>query len=234
MFHKVIPILIALSANSAFAQNFDMWVVKAGANPSWSIPDDVEYKFPEFSNGYIVTHEGKRTQNLTLNFSHLFVAPVMVKAPGDTLTVSPDIVKQVWIGKTCFALLRDKYYELLTFAEPVKLAKQRYLRIFRTEHIDPTGGIATQRSSQYTRGMPAPGSLNPNSKVTVNAQLSFKFEEDYYFIGPDGKAHSAKESTLLKLYRSKKDEVEAFIANSKTDFNNESDLIKLVEYCQTL
>jgi hypothetical protein len=237
LFRFVLLAVTAIIYETAAAQNFQMYVVNPGANPSWSIPDSVEYKFPGFMNGYIVTKDDKRTQSMKLNFSHLFVSPVMINTGGDTLLVAPEIIKQLWINKTCYVFVEDKYMELLTFAEPVRLAKQRYLRLFRVEHVDERGGVSPARSSQNLRGT-SPVSqnpnLNPNSSVGVNTQKSFKFETEYYFVTKNGDAVKAKSSSILKLHKSNSKAVEAFINEQEIDFDDESDLLRLMDYCQML
>jgi hypothetical protein len=217
----------------SWAQSREFYVVRAGRNPSWSIPDSAEFKFAQFTSGYIVLKDDKRTEDMSMNFNQLFVSPVMIKAPGDTVMIGSDIVKSVWIGKSNFVFIRDKYYELLTFAEPVKLAKQHFLRLFRTELVDSHGGVSTARTSQAIRGRRPPGTPTLLNEISANTQNSFKFQTDFYFIGPDGEAESAKKSSLLKHYKSKKDRIDTYIKDQKIDFKSESDLLKLMEFCQS-
>jgi hypothetical protein len=76
--------------------------------------------------------------------------------------------------------------------------------------------------SQHLRNLVA------NEKLTYTERIT-------YFIGDRFNHFSkANKKGLLKIYHSKEKEVEKYLQENKTDFNNEEDLKKLSTYLQTL
>lgn len=67
-----------------------------------------------------------------------------------------------------------------------------------------------------------------------NGDTRFQKTYEYYFLGPDKRAHKAERSSLTKLFPRSSREIQNYAKQIMVDFHNEFDLRRMVTFCNNL
>jgi|JI102314A2RNA_FD_contig_31_1626377_length_889_multi_3_in_0_out_0_1 hypothetical protein len=200
-----------------------------GLDPSKVFPLAAKYRLPEFTTGHLITFDGKRSQNLTLNFNLFSEAPQFLDKNGDTLFLDTNLAEFIHLGTVDYFYDKDHYYEIIKNTEPIKLAIRRRWRVARIVSNNSVGERVgdAQVNTQERRGAlvfsPALGKMVRNENTIYEVDLT------YFLIDKNKAVHKANKASFLRLQKTNKAELESFLSSEKIDFNKEADLIYLVE-----
>jgi len=56
----------------------------------------------------------------------------------------------------------------------------------------------------------------------------------YFLMNEKGRIYPANKKNILKIYKKKKSQIKEHLANTKFDFESETSLVELIDYCETL
>ena len=70
--------------------------------------------------------------------------------------------------------------------------------------------------------------------TTLGSDIYYTKEEHYYFLDQKNKSYLASATSIQKLFDDQRKKIKAYLAENKIDFENQSDLIKLLKFCDDL
>ena len=208
-------------------------LVKAGDDVSKTIPKKEQLRYPEFQDGQLVYPQGKRSNVIKLNYNLLVGAMQFIDHKGDTLFIPEDsnIFKYVQINRDLYYHdFMQGYFEILTREDPIKLLGQTKWRIVRKEAV-VNNGYGNSSSVSNTEYSSRRSDVNT---FVQNENSLFKKELYYFLLGRKDKIYKANKAGFVKAFAEYKKQVRLFFADEEIDFQNEGDLKKLLEFCNTL
>ena len=213
----------------AKAQQKKVYVVKAGEMISQTVPFSEMYSYPSFVNGMVYFRSGESSTG-RLNYNILTSEMDFVDAKGDTLALADEpLVKLIVIGRDSF-FFNNGYFKLVVSTNQFKLGKRE---VFTTAKIEKTGA--------YDQPMPAgidtyDGFSNGNhvTKLVVKQNITLVKETAYYFGNKNNEFLPANRKNLLRIFTKQEKELQKYLNSNEISFTKEEDLIKIVNYLQTL
>ncbi|HMG92597.1 MAG TPA: hypothetical protein VK589_21215 [Chryseolinea sp.] len=183
---------------------------------------DSIYLFPSFQYGRITFATGYSPEDKVLMNYDLYSAEMaLITKDGDTTHLKrTKELKLLNIGDHLF--LQDYkvgYIEIIQQL-PVSLG---VLNVMSTEHMEYVSG----NREGGTYGMDTRGTPSVYDRYYRKGKL-------YYFIDRDNKVYKATRASILKLFRKNKDEIDVYRRENKIDFENRSDLVKLLRFCNEM
>ena len=70
--------------------------------------------------------------------------------------------------------------------------------------------------------------------TTLASDIYCTKEEHYYFLDQENKSYLASATSIQKLFDDQRKKIKAYLAENKIDFTNQSDLIKILKFCDEL
>ena len=231
---KSFVILIALCCLeiAAFSQDQDHYMVRAGQEASEVIPRVRHFYYADFQQGQVFYPQGKRSDVMMLNYNTLLQVMQYIDAHGDTLFIPEEsnIFKYVKIGKDIFYHhFKEGYFNLYTRNDQFNLASRTRWKIQRRDMMVYNG---------YGMSSVSPGSTlserRVGESVVPNEDVAYVTESDFYVVGPKDLVFRANRAGFLKAYPENKEDIQAYIREHQTDFDNQESLLELVEYGNNL
>jgi hypothetical protein len=217
---------------SALAQAPEEYLVRAGEEPSDVIPRIQQFYFPDFRQGQVFYPQGKRSDVLLLNYNTLLDVMQYIDSNGDTLFIPEEsnIFKYVRIGEEIFYHhFREGYFNLHSREDNYNLATRTRWKIERRD-LMISNGYGTMEAS--------PGSTISNKRVgnrfVQNEDMAYSYESAYYVVGPRDVVFRANRAGFMKSFPDNKNEIQAFIREHQTDFDDEQSLKLLVSFTSSL
>ena len=169
---------------------------------------DSVYRFPAFEYGRITLATGfSPEEKIRLNYNLYLGQMQMITTTGDTSHVKQlKELKFISIGDHLFCHEYNVGYIEIIHKSPVALG---VLNIMIT--ADPDERTTTSKYDRY-----------------------YMKKGYYYFIGKDNKPSKATRATIQRLYPDQQKNLKAYLSENRIDFENQSDLIKLLKFCNGL
>jgi len=70
--------------------------------------------------------------------------------------------------------------------------------------------------------------------TTLASDIYCTKEEHYFFLDEENKSYLASATSIQKLFDDQRKKIKAYLTENKIDFKNQSDLIKLLKFCDDL
>lgn len=230
--NKSLLLLMAVLLLAAVSRGQGEYVVRTGQEAAEVIPRVEHFYFPEFQQGQVFYPQGKRSDVMLLNYNTLLEVMQYIDAQGDTLYIPEEsnIFKYVRIGKNLFYHhFKEGYLNLLTRHDQFNLASRRRWKIERRDMMVYNG---------YGMSSVSPGSTLSERRVgqdvVPNQDVAYITEEQYFVVGPRDAVYRANRAGLLKAYSAHKEEMQAYLREHQIDFDNESALMDLILYGNSL
>ncbi len=227
-------ITLCLCTPLAFSQTYNTILVKAGEDPVKVIPWKERYRYPEFLEGSFYDPQVKRSQILKLNYNIFFNAVQFINSDGDTLFVdeNSNMFKYVQIsGDLYYHDFRAGYFEILTLEPSVKLLAQLKWKVIRKEIVvnNGYGSISSVSGTEYSsRRAGDIGNFVQNENALLGKDLS------YFLLGKKDKLYKANKAGFIKAFSNHKQQIQLYLKEQDIDFLKETDLKKLLEFCNDL
>ena len=225
---KTVLILLAALASYAGlqAQKTTAVTIKAGNKISDHLPSSEIYAFPQFTSGNVFFKDGTKAE-ARLNYNYLVDEMHFIDRKGDTLALdNENTIKHIAIGTDTFyynqgyfRLIRQNKEAILAFKQVWALGDIKKSGAF---NMPSSSGAITTISSFVGRG--------GNYNLALMEDMDLKKLE--YFILGDQYNHfsAAGKKNLLLLFPMKQQAIKSYLQESKVDFNNKEDLVKLVQF----
>lgn len=224
---KKIIFLIAISIASVpsviKAQVYEKTTVHAGANLS----EASYYLFPSFTDATVKLKKGELISKM--NFNLLICQMQFINEHGDTLNIArPADIDTIALDSSLFFYKDEGYYEIFAAADFVKLAVVR--KVSYEALKNGAFGLASHSGAgieSYTSFISQSG----EKQLVLNEDVNILKETTYFLIDSNGEKLKANKSNFLKLFSKDKQLIEAYLKQSKFNFDKQSDLKKLFHFC---
>ena len=229
---KILLVLLILICTNLNAQNSDKTLrVKNGSDIRKTIPVRDRYLYEEFKEGKVYFRNGN-TSKSPLNYS-LFHREIQFISPTkDTLLLGDnDFISKIIIQSDTFYFDRSHgHIQKIGNYGKVKLGKQQMLLIMGNEkyagYNEYSGTAAVSNFSNFSNRN---GEL---MQLESNVKLIVRRKSDYFLIDQNFRFALPNRANFLKLFPEKRRDITAYLKENETDFLNENDIVKLLEFCQ--
>lgn len=188
------------------------------------------YLFPEFTQGLILMKTGMKYEVL-LNYNSL-TEEMIFEDKGKKLAIGKNVldnVDSVYINDRKFIALSNKFIELL-YHSKWDLYGEHTCRV--KEKGTPIGYGARSK----TTAISSYSSFYSNGDL-YNLKLPDSFEIEpctYYWLKKNGKFNRFQSMReLKKLYKDKEDLFKAYVKKYDIEYNNQEEIIQLIEYLES-
>ncbi|SEJ27565.1 hypothetical protein SAMN04487995_3908 [Dyadobacter koreensis] len=230
---SIFCILICIYTNLN-AQNTDKTIrVKNGSDIRKTVPMRDRYLYEEFKEGKVFFRNGNISKS-PLNYS-LFHREIQFISPAkDTLLLGDnDFISKIIIQSDTFYFDRSHgHIQKIGNYGKIKLGKQQMLLIMGNEkyagYNEYSGTAAVSSFSNFSNRN---GELQ---QLQSNDKLILRRKSDYYLIDQNLRFALPNRANFLKLFPEKRKDITAYLKENETDFLKETDLVKLLEFCQSL
>lgn len=220
----IVLALLLIQAKPLLAQDSTLIFIEANRLVSEVLTPDKIYQHPQFVKSQIFFRDGSLTEAL-LNYNYLNGEIEFIGPGRDTLAIAKDQmlnIKKVIIDSH-FYFYDQGYLEQVDENTFGKLLRKQMYVVTRREKIgaynQPTSISAIDSYGSFTHNY---GSFTSKLKVQENITLALK---SHYFFGDQyNTILPATKKNLVKLYPSKKQEIEAYLKQHPVNFKNSTDL----------
>ncbi|WP_221392406.1 hypothetical protein [Dyadobacter sp. NIV53] len=227
------PIYFLISISSFAQSTGNTYKVKNGTDISQAIPFGERYKYELFRNGKVYFRNGK-ISTAKLNYSLFHGEIQFINLQNDTLMLADnDFIDRIEIGNDLFYYVRKNGHIWLknNFGE-IKLAEKQRLMIMGKEKYSAYDQYsATSSISSYS-------SFNNGNGVALglkgNDKAVLRKKSIYYLIDKNQRFYLANKASLFKIYPEKKRILNGYLKENDIDFNNEQDLINLLQFSSSV
>ncbi len=192
-----------------------------------SVSANSYFLFSSFGNANVRFKNGG-SLSAKMNFNLLLSQMEFISPAGDTLALSkPEEIDSIYLNYSVF-YYNNEYFEIPPGGDSVRLV------ILRKATYEPLKIGAMGIASASGSGIQTYASLidkNGEKNLVMNEDISVTMETIYLLLQPDGKTESATKSNFIKKFTGRKQEIESFIKSNKINFNKQSDLMSLLQFC---
>jgi len=213
------------------AQNRQVIEASSGDDLTKIVSTQMQYLFPEFTQGdvYYKGHKG----NGNLNYNMLLGEMQFVENGQVLALANVNDVVLVNINNRKFYPFNEK-----EFVEELKSTGKYQLCVRRKGNVAQHAKKGAYGTSSSTSSITSYSSINSDSRqydLKVLDEVLISVNYFYYLVGSNGKYTLIKNvKTFTKQIPAYRAQIEAFVKEHQTRFNNEEDLILLLEYCGKL
>ena len=187
------------------------------------------YGYPKFTEGYILSSDGKIASAL-LNYNRLSGQILFIDRKGDTLEFAdPGSFRYVAILKDTFYYFDKAYLKLISHYNTINLYKKETIQYSGKEKKGAYGGYS---------GTTAANSINKVSdeidlkKIRVDENILYASSTGYYLGAPGGNYYPAVKKNFKNIFRQKEKQLDDYLAKNKINYRAEADLLRLLDYLQ--
>lgn len=214
----IVVVLLMLSALTG--------LVRGQEDEELSLP---QFLYTDFSEGTILLKNGQK-RNIPMNYNLLTEKMVFHQNGKPYDLAGIETIDSVFIQNTCFIPMGNIFYEVAVNDKATLLIQHRGSLI-------PPGKPAPYGGVSHTSSTTTYSSIN-TAGGTYNLKMPSDFSVNYhpvYLLRIDYEIHSfTKQSQFLKIFPGKESELKAFIKANKIRFDKKENLVKLIEYCNSL
>ena len=220
----MLPVLVS-------AQNKQIVEAKYGEDLSIKVSNQMQYLFPEFTNGdvYYNGYNGKGRLNYNMLLGEMqFIENDQIM----TLTNTKNVIV-LNIDNRKFYPFNDK-----EFTEELLSTGKHQLRVRRKATASPhskKGAYGTESSISSSSNVSYSTLHSGMYNLDVEEKLVISLNYYYYLVGKNGKYALIKNiKPFTKQFPAFRAQIKEFVNENRTRFNNEDDLKALLEFCSKL
>ncbi|MCX6256013.1 MAG: hypothetical protein NTV31_16290 [Bacteroidia bacterium] len=187
-----------------------------------------QFLFPEFLSGKIDLKDG-RDFDMILNYNIISEKITFIQRGKILDLTNPGSVDTIYLGGKIFIPFGKVFYEVLS-EEPFILFVQHKGIVQEPLKTDSYGRVP-ETSSASSMNYFKDGS---DLKALLDRNFIIK-KEDVYWVHMNESMQSFKDATqLVKIFPDIKSEIRLYIRQNKIKFENSDDILKLMNYCNSL
>lgn len=229
---KLLLLMLCWAALGTAAMAQKQIRVKADANVMNAIPMADRYRYPQFMTGTVTYRNGVAGSG-QLNYNRLLGEMQFIDPKGDTMALADEQnVAHVSIGANHFYVNPGKGCpEVIADHGSVKLAKQVVLKSMRTEKKVAYG----QSSGASSVATVQPYSNNSSvHRIGSTGDQMVQEEVSYFIVDQNDRYYLMTKSAVFKVFSKHKKAIETYLNENPTQFTEEADLRKLIQFCSGL
>lgn len=226
-------LIASLSSVSIAQKTGDTYQVSSSRNVNEVIPFEGRFQYPAFTDGLVHFRNG-RTSKAKMNYSLLHGEVMFIDRLRDTLLLADnDFIDRVYIGQNLYYYYPGHGHILISADYGhVKLGKKEFLVQMGHEKYASYGQYSsTSAISSYSSFMNNKGEfryLQPNEKVMM------KRRQVYFLVDKNARFYVANRSNLMKIFPSRKSEINRFLKENDINLEIGPDLDKTLTFCNTM
>lgn len=227
---KIITLCVCiLLAQFACAQDSTIFIAADQYVSEVATPEKI-YHYSNFIAGKIF-FRNNTVSDARLNYNYLNGEIEFISPNNDTLAISKkqmlDIERVVIDTGTFF--YNDGYLELVAQSDVGRLLKKEMYVVFKREKIggydQPSSTSAIESFSSFKESYGTRQfDLKVRENITLVLRTNYFFGDQYHVMLP------ANKKNLYKVFRSKKDLIDSYLANNDVDFRKSADIKKLFAF----
>jgi hypothetical protein len=214
------------------AQNREIVEAASGEDLTKKVSTHMQYLFPEFTSGDVY-YKGSPKGSGMMNYNML-AGEMQFVEDGKLLALAnvKDVIL-VNIDNRKFYPFNDK-----EFVEEIVSTGKVQLRVRRRGNVAQHSKKGAYGTSSSTSSITSYSSINSDNRqynLTVEENVLITLNRTYYLVGLNGKYTVIKNrKTFSKQFPGHDTQIESFVKEQQTRFDNEDDLKALMEYCSKL
>lgn len=217
----------------SFSQEREVILKGTGENLAEKVSGKMQYIFPDFIDG-IVYSKTRGNINVKLNYNMLLGEMHFITKEGEILALGDlEDVFVVTIGERKFYPFNDK-----EFTEELVSNRKIGLRVRRKAkagHLSKQGAYGAQSSLASISTVQSMETDGKRFDLKTAENIIVSVDNAYYLVKDKNKFSLIKNmKSFTKQFSNYKKQIETFVKEHEIDFNEEEDLIKLIEYCNGL
>ena len=223
--------LLLLFPGWVSAQNKQILEATSGEDLSEKVSAQMQYLFPEFTNGDVFYKGNKGSGKLNYNMllgEMQFVENNQIQ----TLDNVKDVIL-VTINNRKFYPFNDK-----EFTESLLTTGDYQLRVRRKGNVASHGKKGAYGTYSATSSITSYSSIKSDSHMydlSVKEEVLISLNSFYYIVGTNGKHVQIRNiKAFVKFFPSYHAQIEQFVKDRNIRFDHEDDLKALLEYCSKL
>ena len=219
---------LLLNTCAVYAQA-DSYTVKPGENVNSTLPTNVKFLYPQFTEGSVFFRDGTQS-NASLDYNLLTNEMQFITPKGDTFAVANEVtIKYIVIGSDTF--FYDKtYLQLVAGNATAKLAKKEVLIM---GDVRKAGGYGQVSSTSAITTVSSVRLQNRVTNLTENKELIISKETTYYIGDIYNHFLPANKKNIIKMFGKKQPAIEQYFKNNKVALNKEADLKALIDFLKS-
>lgn len=197
---------------------------------SEAINPELQFLFTDFQNGKIIMKDSKII-NCQLNYNFLTDEMLFIDAKGKEMALAnPHEVADVYIGNRLFIPSNKGYFEVIEKGTVSLLYK--WICNFTDAGKEGAMGIAKDAPGMYQMNQISFDArqwkldVDKEAVVTVKVIPYLRVKSKYVLI--------KGEKDFLKAFSGKRNEIKIYLGKNPVDFRKETDLRRLIKYCNSL
>lgn len=219
-------VLFVLIFNALSAQD-ETVIVKNGALVDGDRFRKNFYFLPDFGEGDVKLKDGKVLHSI---FNINVYKQVLHAISNGKDTIAVDIepnIEYVTISGKVFRKLNGVYYQLIATDGRIILALRKDLRI---TNPNKNGAYGSPGETASVTNINVLGVTEHTAALSGNVNYKFSYSETLSLMTARGMNYQFNKKNFLKLFSAKQADLEAYIKENKTDFQNPVSLTKMFNY----
>ena len=213
------------------AQNRQILEATSGEDLSGKVSNQMQYIFPEFTNGEVF-YRGYKGSGM-LNYNMLLGEMQFLENDQVMALANVKDVVVLNIGNRRFYPFNDK-----EFTEELTSTGKYQLRVRRRGNVAQHSKKGAYGMDSSTSAITSYSSINSDNRqynLNVQEKVLVSLNYFYYLVGTNGKYILIKNmKTFTKQFPAHRAQIETFVKERQIRFDNGDDLKTLLEYCSNL
>lgn len=218
-------LIISLSCIlSSIAQSKQSTELKPGQDVSQLIAQHQRYYYEQFQPGRVYFRNGVSSP-ARMNYNYLNQEIQFISAHGDTLSIAREnALDEIKIGDETYVYNSSyKYLKIIEDLTSIKLAVKYFIKAI----VNQSGQVLLlDRKGKSPDPLEAAGA--------EREVLTLEKGQEYFIIDKNQRIYPALRYNLFRIYPDNRAEIRNFIKQQRISFEEEKDLIRVVEYCNRL
>ncbi|NSW93968.1 MAG: hypothetical protein HPY62_04565 [Bacteroidales bacterium] len=190
----------------------------------------LQYLYPEFTNSVVLLKNGQ-TQKAMMNYNMATEKMVYIKDNVYYDLLSYEITDTIYINNSKFVPVGKVFYELVVKG-PVTLFIEHSASLLPPAKPGAYGTKTETSSVTMVSTYGSSGGKLYNLKLPSDYKIILK---PVYWIRKDYRMYSfVNAGQFLKIFPDKKSQLKEFIKINKTKFDKRDDVVKLINYCNSI
>jgi len=213
-----------------FAQSAEPIIVKTGTSISEGVPAKDLYQYSEFVNGTVYFRNGP-SAGAKLNYNRFLDEMQFINANGDTLTLDNEETIKLIVANNDSFYFDKGYFLVVSSNNSLKLALKQGFKVLNKQK---TAAYDMSSSVSSIRNVNSYSTESRVYKVGVTEDVALKKDNHYYFGNKFNQFVLANKKNLLELYPKHRYEIKKYLKETELEFQNKTDLEKLLQYLASL
>jgi len=212
------------------AQKLKKFVINPGQKISDVLTTKDIYQFPEFEKGTVGFRDREDEVEAMLNYNLLTQTIQFISQKGDTLSLADEeTIKTVNIAELEY-LFNKGYYEVNTLFGTNQFLQLKRIRFESAKKIGLYDQTVEGGASSYSNFSSGATDVN----LILNQKITLIKEEAYFFSDRNGAIEIASKKNFLNLLSKNRKEAEEFIKKNSINFKDKENILKLIDYLNSL